>query len=162
MRFFVLENRVGRQTFPVMQEVDKTLTCVAVTCLLVLLLPVAVTCIVIGSEPQPDCALHYADISFDYAEWMFIKGIADCAICGLGLLVFVLTCWKELVPLMIILVWVPYALFSIAWYIVGGVLLFSTMTNCNGEPLWTFGLTLFIFQSISFLGSVFGKSQNSD
>ena len=147
-----------------MKESDTAMSCMTLVCMTVLLLPLGITCVIVGSQSQPECSIEYSDIEFSYSEWMVIKGIVDLAILGFASItmisgIFVSWC-KEWTPIMLLGVGIPYILFSFSWYIVGGVLLFSTMTDCTGEPLWTFGLVLFIWQSLGLIGGSVGSNRD--
>lgn len=97
---------------------------------------------------------EFSEISFSYASWLQIYGLSNLGILLLGgILVVTHGCVNTVCSSLTATYFFMLAIaFKVAWYIVGGILYFGTVTdNCdNGEQIHTFGLVLFILDAAIF------------
>ena len=100
-----------------------------------------------------NCIKDYAGISFSYTTWLKVNGFIGTAYTFILIsLISVLTYQKLEINDILSIVkisYVPYFIFGFVWYIVGAVLYFETVHSCySGLPIRSFGLALFIIQTI--------------
>jgi hypothetical protein len=124
-----------------------------------------------GDDP---CIGVYDGISFEYGTWLFVYGWVQIAVfigvCVIGafLAIAMFANNVALASCSGCLLVVSFALsmmFQFAWYVVGGVLYFTEVfqTCPRSSPLYVFGLTLFILQSLSvFCGYGGWKAKKND
>ena len=114
-------------------------------------LAIYIPAIIYGQQDVPSCATAYSGLSFDYAKWLLIFGWINVA--KLGAMVLLLgfdLCKEGLFSAIGLCLQAVLGVFELAWFIIGAVLLFSTLGNsdCHGESLWKLGLAVFILETI--------------
>jgi hypothetical protein len=136
--------------------------CTTVCCILLvvlifvgLLLSLAISALAIGSNFKNDqCIGTYASISFKYDTWLLTYGITNTIMISLLLLcgMCYMCTESDAYKLFAIFIYGIFCTFHFAWYVVGAVLYFNTVSNsCQaGKPLHDFGLALFIIDTISW------------
>lgn len=116
----------------------------------ILSLSLYIPAIIYGMRGDPDCATTYPEITFDYSTWLLWFGIVG--LIHIGITFFFATlelCYDGVGIALWVIFYILFVLFSLAWFITGAVLLFSTLVHrdCFGEPIWKFGLALFTIEA---------------
>lgn len=122
---------------------------------LIFALPLGITSIILSQTEQNQC--NYKDaMGLDIKQYLLGGGIASvvvaCLFAGFGLTSF---CLKEYAVIPLIIIAIINALFGLAWFVVGGIILFRSNIECiqQGSVIVIYALVLWGFSALSLFSS---------
>jgi len=136
-------------------------------------LGLAIAAIDIGNDSlHAPCLGHFGGISFSYPEWLVMYGWISISVILAEFVLFLcflvsafvdLVAFTSLWGISLVIVFFLSQLFQLAWYVVGGILLFTEVTpTCAPSQLYNFGLTLFIITSVALVCTLFSRQKESE
>lgn len=115
-------------------------TAIMIGCLALIILPLSITSIVLGTR---DKGCDYVDVmGLNVGEWLVGGGWA-------GIILLILLLPSLYSPVVGVIIFVCYALFSVAWFIVGAIVLFRSNLDCikGGSTMMIYALVIWCIQA---------------
>lgn len=131
----------------------KAVVVALIVCTALIMLPLAITSIVLGSTSPGTC--DYEDkMGLDVAKYLLGLGISSVITCVVLISCYVmLLCDAPVAQIGIVIISILNALFGLAWFIVGAVILFRGNIDCirNGSSHVIYALVLWCISALYFV-----------
>ncbi|AUL77503.3 putative ORFan [Tupanvirus deep ocean] len=145
-------------------------TSALVICMIVftalIILPLGITSIVLGSISPGEC--DYEDkMGLDVSQYLLGLGISSVITCVLLIMFYLFLLCEACMPVAafgIMIISVLNALFGLAWFIVGAVILFRGNLDCirDGSSHVIYALVLWCISAFQILKDCCGSKSNND
>lgn len=138
---------------------NKVAVIILIVLVSIIILPLGITSIVLGAVKPGSC--DYKDsMGLDIGQYLIGLGVANCALCVIiiaHIIWIVVTESKVAIFSATILIFIN-ALFGLAWFIIGGVILYRDNIQCikQGSAHVIFALVLWCLTALQLFGT-FGK-----
>lgn len=128
-----------------------------IVCTIIVVLPLSIATIVIGAVAPGPCD-HVDIMGLDVSQYLLGLGIASLVSCAVMIVSYILLMFESDIVagvggIILIIISVVNVLFGIAWFIVGGVVLFRGNIDCirNSSMHVVYALVLWCLSAFHFL-----------